>query len=200
MKILAFVDVHGSLKALKKIKEKSKKADIIVCAGDISIFENNLDKLLHQLNKLKKTVLIIHGNHEDENDLKELSLLFDNIHYIHKKSFVKENYLFLGYGGGGFSMIDKDFNKVSKKFKKTIEKFNQENKKIMLVTHAPPYKTKIDRVSGESCGNKNIKKFILKCKPDLVISGHLHENAGKEDKVGKSIVINPGPYGKIINI
>ncbi|MBS3097214.1 hypothetical protein J4209_00295 [Candidatus Woesearchaeota archaeon] len=44
-----------------------------------------------------------------------------------------------------------------------------------------------------------IKTFILKVKPDLAISGHLHENAGKEDKIGKTKIVNPGPFGKIIN-
>src|SRR3989338_4277221 len=33
-----------------------------------------------------------------------------------------------------------------------------------------------------------------------VISDHLHENAGKEDKIGKTKVINPGPFGKILHL
>jgi len=33
--------------------------------------------------------------------------------------------------------------------------------------------------------NKSIKSFILMVKPELVISGHLHENARKEDEIGK---------------
>jgi len=202
MNLLAFVDMHGSLKALKKIKQKAKKADLIVCAGDISIFENNLDYFLFQLNKLKKPVLIIPGNHEDEDDIKELTKSFENITNIHKKPLIKEDYLFLGYGGGGFSMVDKDFIKTSKKFEKDIKKFRNKNKenKIILVTHAPPYKTKIDTIEKEPCGNKSIKNFILKVKPDLVISGHLHECAGKEDKIKNTKMINPGPFGKIINI
>jgi len=102
MKILAFVDLHGSARALEKIKTQSKQADIIVCAGDISIFENNLDKLLLELNKLKKPVLIIPGNHEEDSGLSELTNMFDNITDIHKKTFIKEDYLFLGYGGSGF--------------------------------------------------------------------------------------------------
>ena len=52
----------------------------------------------------------------------------------------------------------------------------------------------------EHCGNKDIRKFIDKIKPDLVISGHLHENAGKEDKIGKSRILNPGPTGMLINL
>lgn len=201
MKLLAFVDLHGSHSAIGKIKEKAKKADMVICAGDISIFENNLDRLLNELNKLKKPVLIIHGNHEDENDLKKLCVLFENISYIHEKSFVKENCLFLGYGGGGFSMVDKHFNKISKKFEKSIKKFRKDiNGKVTLITHAPPYKTKLDKIMKEPCGNKDIKNFILKVKPDLVITGHLHENSGKEDKIGKTLLINPGPTGKILTI
>ena len=53
---------------------------------------------------------------------------------------------------------------------------------------------------GNPCGDKSIKNFIKKIYPDLVISGHLHENAGKEDKIKNTKLINPGPYGKIITI
>lgn len=202
MKILAFVDMHGSLKALEKIKKQAKKADVLVCAGDISIFENDLDMLLFELNKLNKTVLIIPGNHENDEDLNQLSKIFNNIMNINEKAFVKENLLFLGYGGSGFSMVDKYFEKISRKFEKRIKKFlnKGKDKKIILVTHAPPYKTKIDMIMDEPCGNKSIKKFILKIKPDLVICGHLHENSGKKDKIGKTRIINPGPFGRIISV
>jgi len=48
MKILAFVDVHGSAACLKEIEKKSKKVDIILCAGDLTVFlilsETNLIK------------------------------------------------------------------------------------------------------------------------------------------------------------
>lgn len=200
MKILAFVDMHGSHKALEKIKKRVKKADIIVCAGDISIFEQRIEYFLEQFNRLKKPFLIIPGNHETAEDIKAASLFFENIINLHKKVYIKENYLFMGYGEGGFSIVDKGFNKTAKKFEKRIKKFSKDDKKIVLVTHAPPYKTKIDKIMNEPCGNKSIKNFILKVKPDLVIAGHLHENAGKEDKIGKIKIMNPGPFGKIINI
>jgi putative phosphoesterase len=196
MRILAFVDTHGNLKALDKIKALSKKADILVCAGDISIFENNLDGLLAKLDKLNKPVLIISGNHEDAADLSALTSFSNNLIDIDKKTYTKDKFLFLGYGGGGFSMVDKEFEKKAKKFDEILKK--NKDKKIILVTHAPPYKTKLDKIMGEPCGNKSIKNFILKAKPDLVISGHLHENAGKKDKIGRTRLLNPGPFGKIV--
>ena len=47
MKILAFTDLHHSMAAIKKLKSKIKtqKPDILVCAGDISIFEQGLNDM-----------------------------------------------------------------------------------------------------------------------------------------------------------
>lgn len=74
------------------------------------------------------------------------------------------------------------------------------DKKIILVTHAPPYKTRLDKLAGEHCGNKSIRNFIEKSRSDLVICGHLHENFGREDKIKRTRIINPGHFGKVISI
>jgi len=200
MKILAFTDIHGSAIALKRLKKKviSQKPDILLCAGDISVFEHGIFGLMKRLNKLNKIIIIVHGNHEEPSTFRKCSKLFKNIIFIHKKHFIKDNVLFLGYGGGGFTQIDKEFDKVAIKFKKIIKK-NKE-KKIILVTHAPPYKTKLDKIGREHCGNKSIRRFVGKNHIDLLVSGHLHENFGTEDMINKTKVINPGPFGKILVI
>ena len=56
MKLLAFVDTHTSVKALQRIIKKAKKEnpDLILCGGDISIFERGVGYILFYLNKLKK--------------------------------------------------------------------------------------------------------------------------------------------------
>ena len=201
MKLLAFTDTHGSLLALKRIgqKVKSQKPDLLVCAGDISIFEHGIVGILRRLNKLNKKIIIIQGNHEDDSTIRRLSKLFKNIAFIHKTYFIEDNALFLGFGGGGFSVVDKEFEKIAKaKFKKIIK--SNEGKKIILVTHAPPYRTRLDKLVQGHCGNKSIRNFVKKNKIDLLICGHLHENFGKEDRIKKTKVINPGPFGKIIEI
>ena len=200
MKILAFTDIHGSSSALKRIgqKVKSQNPDLLVCAGDLSIFEHNIVGIMNRLNKLNKQIMLVHGNHEDASTFGRFSRLFKNIIFIHKKHFIQDDFLFLGYGGGGFSIVDKDFEKIAIKFKKIIK--NNSDKKIILVTHAPPYKTRLDKLVQGHCGNKSIRQFIDKNKIDLLICGHLHENFGKEDKIGKTKIINPGPFGKIIQV
>lgn len=196
MKILAFVDIHGSMSAIKKLGEKSKSADILVGAGDLSIFENGLVKILNELNKFNKPVLVIHGNHETAAVLKKASSLFENIHFIHEKKFKFKEYVFIGYGGGGFALKDPDFEKFIRRNEREIKK----EKEIILVTHAPPYGTKVDRINKGYHGNKSITDFIKKNRIRLLVCGHLHENEGRQDKIGDTLVVNPGPKGVILKV
>ena len=200
MKILAFTDMHLSSVAFKKIKSKVKKQkpDLLICAGDVSIFEEGLDFMLNKLNKFKKKILIIHGNHETDKVLKKLCSKYDNLIFMHKKYYKINGNIFFGYGGSGFSLIEPDFYKTGEKFQKIIKK--NKGKKIIFVTHAPPYKTKLDLIVGSHCGNKTFRNFIIRNKINLHICGHLHENFGKIDHIKKTHIVNPGPYGKIIKI
>ncbi len=197
MKVLAFADVHGSMSSIKKIKEKSEFVDLAVCAGDMSNWSTDLDEALKGLSKIKKIILMINGNHESDTELKEKCKQYSNLIFIHNASYEVDNYVFFGYGGGGFSFEDDGFVNAAKRFKKTIKK----NQKIILVTHAPPFNTRLDEVpfSGH-VGCKSIRDFIDDVKPILHISGHLHENFHVKQKVGETVLINPGPDGKIIHL
>lgn len=194
MKILAFVDLHGSRPAMKKLKKKAEDCDIILCAGDISIFEQNLYNLLKELSSMKKPVLIIPGNHESDAILRRICNEFKNITFLHKKTYRKGNHLFLGYGGGGFSLKDPYFKKIAGIFD---EKRNKDDK-VILMLHGPPYGSKTDLILDQHCGNKTYMEYINKSKPMLVVCGHLHETAGVIEKKGKTVIVNPGPYGQIL--
>lgn len=196
MRILAYADLHGSKTGIKKLEAKSKFADIIISAGDDSIFEQNIKAILAKIDSFGKPVLMIHGNHESKIMLKNLCKYYKNIEFIHEKLYRVDNYVFLGYGGGGFALEDPDFTKWAQSI---IPKLKKEDK-IILITHAPSYKTEVDLIWDEHCGNKSIRKFIELVDVHLLVCGHLHENAGKEDKIKKTHVINPGPYGKIIEL
>lgn len=201
MKILAFTDTHGSLSALKRIRQriKSQNPDLLVCAGDISLFEHGIVGILTELNRLGRKIIMVHGNHEDDSTFRKLSKRFKNIVFIHKHHFIQNNILFLGYGGGGFAVIDREFEEIANsRFRKIIK--SNKGKKIILVTHGPPYRTKLDKLMQGHCGSKSLRKFIDKNKIDFLVCGHLHENFGKEDRIKKTRCINPGPFGKIIEV
>lgn len=194
MKILAFVDLHGNKSALKKIVSDGKNVDVIVCAGDLTIFGQEEDKILRELNNIGKPVLMIHGNHEDESELRRDCSRLRNLYFIHNRKFKFDGYIFVGWGGGGFSFKDRELERNMSKFKKWCE-----NYEVILVTHAPPYNTKIDKIWNEHAGSKTVRKAIERLKPVLNICGHLHETVG-EDKIKNCKVVNPGYKGKIIEV
>jgi len=197
MKILAFVDLHGDTSFLKKIVKRAQKDDIdlVVCAGDFSVFETGAGYVLKQLNSIGKPVLLIPGNHEVPETTKMAEKEFENIIDLHEKSWQKDNYLFLGYGTGGFAKTDPRFRKVAREWRRKLK-----DEKIIMVLHGPPHGTKLDEVMGEQVGNKDFTMGIKRLIPKLVICGHIHENAGKIDFIGKTQVINPGYEGMVIEI
>lgn len=193
MKLLIFTDNHGSLSSINKTIKKSKNVELLIQAGDISVFEQNLDYLLKKLNNINKPILILPGNHESEAMLRKVCSFYKNIIYFHKKIKKINDILFIGHGGGGFSLRDKDFEKFIKKNNEVINN----NKKIILVIHQPPYGA-LDLVMKEHTGNKSYRDFIYKYQPILVVCGHLHEHEGKQQKIGRTLVINPGPNGRVV--
>jgi Icc-related predicted phosphoesterase len=198
MKILAFTDIHGNEKALEQIEATIKKEmpDILIDCGDISIFETNLNSLLYRIASFGLPVLIMHGNHENQHEFKALCKQYKNLIFMHDNTYRDSNHLFFGYGGGGFSSKDRSFERSARKHMKELK----ENDKLILITHGPPYGTKLDNLFGEHVGNRSFRDFIKIHKPVLALSGHLHENNGKKDNMNRTKLINPGPYGKIIEI
>jgi Icc-related predicted phosphoesterase len=197
MKILAVVDTHGSKKAMVEIKKKAKEADIIACCGDITVFGIDQSKIIKELDGIGKEILMLHGNHELESELREQCKSSKNIRFMHRAMLRRNKTVFLGYGGGGFAIKDEKFERWAKIVGKKIKK----GEKIVLLLHGPPYGTKVDELTkGTYCGNKSYTEFIKKIKPKLAVCGHIHENFGRKAMIGKTLVVNPGPFGIIINV
>lgn len=179
-----------------RIVDKAKQADLVVCLGDISFFENGLPLILRDLDLIGKKVLMLPGNHEDEDTLKKLCKKTKFIHYFHKDIIEIEGITFFSYGGGGFLIEDPRFDETVNKFQTKLV----EAKKIVLLTHQPPFNTVLDVVQKKNVGNLNIKDFIRDYNPIIAVSGHIHDNFYKEEKFRETLIFNPGPKGKIIDI
>ncbi|MAG45251.1 MAG: hypothetical protein CMH63_00570 [Nanoarchaeota archaeon] len=198
MKLFLFTDPHGDKKTIFNLIKKIKKSkpDLILCAGDLTNFGDNLRGLILKFESLKIPMLIIPGNHETNSDLNKALKKTKNILNLHKKSYELNNYLFFGYGLRGFEEINKDLEIIIPQFKKTVK-----DHQVILMTHQPPYNTKLDYLKdiGHQ-GNKSIRKFIRIIKPILAISGHLHENENKKDKIYSTKILNPGTNGMVIEV
>ncbi|MBW2970689.1 metallophosphoesterase [Candidatus Woesearchaeota archaeon] len=196
MKILAFVDIHGSFKLLDELEPKAAEADVLVSAGDISRFEMELDKILGKVNSFGKPVLIIHGNHENPKVLEDACRGFKNIIFAHKKAQIINNMLFLGFGGLGFEKSTPEMEQFFKKHHKELKN----SKEVVFITHAPPYNTALDKINSSHNGNNTLRNVIIKYQPNILVCGHFHENSGKTDILGNAKLVNPGPSGVLLEL
>src|SRR3989344_403174 len=198
MKFLTFTDIHEDKNAIQGLLKRAKQDDIdfIVCCGDISNFKRGLRSVLKNFNEIGKKIYVVHGNHEEpEEGFNETLIDYPNWINLHMKAIKIQNYLFLGYGGDGFAMQDPRFRKIAREW---YGKYK--NEKPILITHMPPYGTKLDKISVGHVGSKDYAQFIRRMKPRLAISGHLHETFGMVDKIDNVRIINPGDQGMVIEM
>ena len=190
MKILAFTDIHASNAYLKIIAKKAQHADLLICSGDFTLYMRGFTKVIDALRKIKKPVLMLHGNHEDEAQMHAAA--HDNIISLHRQPYRVADYLFLGHGGGGFALTDKALEKKLPAFKKYV----QGAKKLIFVTHGPPFGTELDYLPWAGhVGCRSITEAIRALQPQIYLCGHLHENFKVKQQWGRTLMINPGPEG-----
>jgi len=200
MRLVAFTDFHADIGMMKRITAfvKKTKPDVVVCCGDMTVFEQHIVPVINWLGRLHKNVILVHGNHETPERVRALCAKQKTITFIHKSITKVKEITFIGWGGGGFAIIEPDFEQFAKKIGAHIQ-----NKKVVLVTHAPPHGTKLDHLGPNwgYVGNKSITNFIRKNQNvALALFGHLHEHFGKKDRLGKTIIVNPGPMGMLIEV
>ncbi len=199
-KILAVADIHGNTKLAKELAKKAvkEKVDLVILAGDITWLDQSFQGIIGPFVKAKKEVLLIPGNHESNSTINLLSEMYPktkNIHgYPHKIGD-------LGIFGAGYDSFVGPFwvedEEIFQTLKKSHEKIKNAKKKLM-VTHALPAGSKAELF--EYSGSLAVAKAIEEFKPDILISGHIHEAGGIEEKIGKTKVINVAKKPKIFEI
>lgn len=193
MKILAFVDVHANELVLRELGRKAREADLLICAGDISVFGRGLEETLRTMDSWGKPILAIHGNHEDEDEMRELVEATKNIKWAHAKEHLVAGLSIIGWGGGGFAHTDAKLEAFAKNFEPRAGR--------ILFFHGPPYETAIDVAwAGEHVGCATRRAVIEKLQPMVALAGHIHECFGEHSNLGNSLVLNPGPLGVLLEL
>ncbi len=200
MRILAFSDIHASDLAIKRLKEKitKYKPELLLNMGDFSIFDEGLELTLKKLDGLGVPMIVLHGNHETDTVVAYLCKKSKYLMYMHEDVKEVNGITFMAWGGGGFAQIEPEFESWVKKVD-----IHSIKKPIIFLTHAPPAKTKLDKIMrGYHVGCDSFRRYIAKHTNKIILglSGHIHESFYTQDKIKETTVVNPGPTGTIIDV
>lgn len=196
MKIISFGDVHEDTNNLIKIKSELENADLIIISGDLTNYHGKAEakKVLESIKKYNKHLLAQYGN-LDQPDVDEY-LTSEGIN-LHGNGYLFEDVGIFGCGGSSPTPFNTPSEISETDIKKYLtdgyEKAKNEKWKIM-VCHTPPKDTAIDVIrSGIHVGSSVVRDFIVQYKPDVCISGHIHESRGRE-MLGNTIILNAGMF------
>jgi len=193
VKILAAADLHGSYDIAKKLAVKAREndVDLIVLAGDIHGMKEGNGALFNPFLENGQKVLFIPGNWDSE---KEHEVLRSKAKSIHNYYVTYGGVAFAGIGNSDmkFSLDEDDFDHIKKQFLK------MKSGKRVLVSHLHARGTKAE-FSGV-LGDDVLRRAVDEFSPDLLVSAHIHEGEGIEDRIGDTRVVQVGRGGKIIDI
>ncbi len=197
MHILAITDIHGRQGYNTEVNKLISNADLVVIAGDLTNFGHDREakSVIQKIQMLNEKILAICGNcdYPDINNTLETMDI-----KLQETAKVYNDVAFYGLAGCTKTPFSTPQEYSEQEIAATLAGFRKyENARYhVLVTHSPPAKTNLDRTfMGLHVGSKAIRDFIKAFKPDLVVCGHIHEARGV-DKIGETIMINPGQFPK----
>ena len=197
LKVLVGTDFHGKEAALEgfAMRAEEKRADILAICGDITHFGTleEAKHLLSLLTGLRIPVLFVPGNC-DPPSLAGVDV--EGAKCIHGRNFSSGDLTFMGIGGSPPTPFSTPLEMTEEEITETLScasKNAPDNRWLVLVSHAPPRDTRLDRTSfGHHVGSRSIRRFIEENKPSIVFCGHIHEATG-EDRINDTVIVNPGP-------
>lgn len=196
MKIISFGDIHEDISNLGPLKNELETADVIIISGDLTNYngKKEAEKVIEGIMKYNKNILAQFGN-LDQSDVNDY--LTEKGINLHRNGYIKDGIGIFGVGGSNPT----PFKTPTEFSEKEIETFLLEgyekvrdSKFKILVPHVSPHDTKIDTIKGGAhVGSQSVRDFILKYKPDISVSGHIHEAKGA-DKIGNTMIFNAGMF------
>ncbi|MCC7571790.1 MAG: metallophosphoesterase family protein [Candidatus Methanofastidiosum sp.] len=190
MDICVITDIHGKKSSLKNFFNSIdiQKFDLLLCCGDITSFGGEMEakEILDLIPDI--TFYSVFGNC-DRTDVNDY--LISKNFSLHEKEFKIKDYTIGGFGGSNKSPFGTPSEYEEDQIMTGLSKLSFKN--MILVTHAPPYNTKLDKIgNNKSIGSTSVRTIIEKRQPVVAISGHVHESRAV-DIIGKTQLLNPGP-------
>lgn len=197
MVIVSITDIHGRLNIDRPTARALTESNLLIITGDITQFGTEADArpVIEAIQNINANLICVPGNCDQLSVNHYLSSLGLNLHAAAK---MVDGLAFYGLGGSSTTPFgtpqeygDNVMREITKKFQK-----DPAGRFHVLVSHTPPHGTKVDQtLLGIHAGSKIVREFIDVFQPDLCLCGHIHEAIGS-DRLGKTLVLNPGPFPK----
>jgi Icc-related predicted phosphoesterase len=197
LRILAAADFHGIPDATTNLLRFLERSyDCLLLIGDLTNFGplSAAEDILNNVESTGLPTLAVPGNC----DPKSILEILDN-HGVNLHARVNsiDGVTFVGLGGSNLTPFNTPFELTEAEIKEELDDLvNGLDQNFILVTHAPPYGTLVDRThDGIHAGSKSIREFIEEREPIVAVCGHIHESRNT-DKLGHTTIVNPGPIVK----
>ena len=194
MRLLLFSDLHASQDYAHRLVSRALDADIVVGAGDLANARRHHRVSLDILRAITKPIVLVPGNNETLAELIDACSGWENAHILHGSEVMLQGVSFYGLGAGvpvtpfgswSFDLSEPEAAQLLKAMPTGG----------VLVSHSPPKGVLDVSSSSKSLGSTAVRDAVLRCKPKLVVCGHIHHCAGRSERLGDSLVVNAGPAG-----
>src|SRR5208282_427377 len=196
MKIVSFGDVHMATRNLDRMGDVMRDTDLVIISGDLTNFGGRAEagKVLSDVRRACPKVLALSGN-LDQREV--IPFLEEEGVALHGKGTVVSGVGIFGCGGSNITPFATPTELTEDEIYATLRAGYDAVRDVhplLMVCHTPPFDTKCDRIlSGKPVGSTAARQFIEEVKPEVCISGHIHESAGV-DRIGPTQIFNAGPF------
>ena len=190
MKILAFSDLHMARGRAADLVTASRKADLVIGAGDFCNHRQGLEQAMQLLSGITAPLVAVPGNAESDTELKKAARKGTHVLHGEHLEIASVRLFGLGYGVpptpfGAWScdMSEADAESLLSRCKGVD----------ILITHSPPKGVADVTSQGISVGSTAIRATIEDLQPQLALCGHIHDSWGHTGQIGPTQVVNLGP-------
>lgn len=197
MRLLVFSDIHSDAAALERLM--NVEADYYFCAGDVVNFARGFDKVGPVMARHAERMYVIPGNHESAANIAEFCAQY-GFHDFHGRTIEVAGRHVAGLGYSSPTPFNTPGEYSEAELAARLTPF-AELKPLVLICHAPPKDTDLDRIKpGLHGGSSAVREFLEAHQPEHFFCGHIHEAQGKVVQMGGTRAMNVGKSGYLLEL